>query len=118
MSDGIIQCFLNTSMINGHDGLTAIAKKAGIKVSSITPGSYVVFVNAAQDRIKVFAANNVVAYVRLGRGRKVDLRVIREIPQVFSGASINYDEALEKVVTKALNRPTIGTGYMRNVRVL
>lgn len=89
-------------MANGHDGLSAIAKKSRINVADLETGSYVVFVNVARDRIKVYAAQNVVAYVRLSQGRKVDLRVIKEIPRVFNGTSINYDKALELVVNRRL----------------
>ena len=104
MAGRIIQVFMNVSMINGHDGLAEIAKAQGIKTNEIDPGSYVVFVNSAKDRIKVYAAGQTVAYVRLEKGRKVDLRVIREIPNVFRGGKIEYDKALEVAIDKVRAR--------------
>jgi hypothetical protein len=102
MRGSIVRCFLEVSMINGHDGLSEIAAKEKIKVAELETGQYVVFVNKARDRIKVFAAEQIVAYVRLTQGRKVDLRVIREIPRVFTGAQMNYDKALDLMLSKKL----------------
>jgi hypothetical protein len=36
------------------------------------------------------------AYKKLEPGRRVDLRVLRELPRVFDGKSLNYDRALAK----------------------
>lgn len=102
MAGKIIQVFQNTSMSNSHDGLAQIARSNGVDVRTLENGRYVVFINGRQDKLKVYAASNVVAYVRLEQGRKVDLRVIREIPRVFNGTSINYDKALEAVLNKYL----------------
>jgi hypothetical protein len=94
----LLQVFLNQDMRNGHEGLAAVAKSAGLDVKALEPGQFVVFVNSAMDRLKMYAAANVVAYQSLA-GRKVDMRVIREIPRVFQATgTLDYDQALEKVV--------------------
>lgn len=108
MSGSIRQCFLNVSMGNRHHGLQEIARRSGINLSSLTPDSYLVFVNSARDKIAMLVGPQTqktlqtMAYVRLERGRKVDLRIIKEIPRCFQGRSLNYDEALKLAIDKAL----------------
>jgi hypothetical protein len=105
----IRRCFLNVNMGNRHDGLHAIAVKAGVKPAEMSEGSYLVFVNRARDKIAMLVgpqdvqkSAQTMAYVRLEPGRKVDMRVIREIPRVFDGKAINYDQALKIAVDTAL----------------
>lgn len=99
-SGRLLQVWLNQDMRNGHEGLAEVAKQGGLDVSKLKPGQYLVFINAKMDRIKMYGANNVVAYQVLEGGRKVDLRVVREIPKVFqSTGKLDYDLALERVVT-------------------
>jgi hypothetical protein len=98
MSGKILQCFLNVNMQNGHDGLADICKTNGIKVKEIEPGSYVVFINTARDKLKLYAAGQVLAYLRLEKGQKLNMQVIKELPRVFDGRQINYDLALKKVI--------------------
>lgn len=104
----IKQAFLNVPMGNRFDGLCEIAKKAGIKLSELSPDSYLIFVNASRDKIAMLVGPQIpgqkqtMAYVRLAGGRKVDLRAIKEIPRAFNGKSINYDAALGVAIEKAL----------------
>lgn len=105
------QAFLNVGMGNRFDGLAAIAKKAGIELSKLSPDSYLVYVNSARDKIAMLVGPQIpgkkqtMAYVRLERGRKIDLRVIQEIPKAFDGRSLNYDKALGLAIDKALAKP-------------
>lgn len=101
---GILQCFLNVDMRNAHDGLSVIAKKNGIDPEKIEPGSFIVFINSARTKLKVYASDQVVAYLRLESGRKLNMNVIRELPRVFNGRSIKYDEALKSVVESAISK--------------
>jgi hypothetical protein len=107
MSKGaIIQCFLDADMRNGHEGLAELAKKENINVQTLQRGQFVVFINSAKDRVKIYAASNVIAYMRSVRGQKIDLRVIREIPRAFNGGGISYDETIEKMLSlKMAQRP-------------
>ena len=100
----VIQCFLGVNMIQGHDGLSKLAKGKGIDVKSLEPGNFVVFINNRKDRIKVYTANNVIAYLRMDSG-KIDLRTISEIPRPFNASGkIDYDKALKDALLKAFER--------------
>lgn len=101
---GILRVFLNVDMRNGHDGLSKTAKENGIKTSDIEAGSYVIFINASSNKLKMYAAGEVIAYLRLPAGRKINMDVIRELPRVFDGRRINYQEALKTAVEAALVR--------------
>lgn len=101
---------MNVSMANRFDGLQEVAKKAGINLATLSPDSYLVFVNCNRDKVAMLVGpqlpgkKQTMAYVKLDKGRKMDLRVIREIPLVFDGKSMNYDRALELAVTRALSK--------------
>lgn len=114
----IVRCFLDTNMALAHDGLSEIAKRAGIKINDLEPGEYVAFVNRAKDRFKIYAAQNVIAYWRARKGDRLDLRVIREIPRVFNGSAIgDYDKALERVLAPRLAKasPLIAAKRMKEL---
>lgn len=106
----IKQAFLNVSMINRFDGLCEIAKKAGIKLTELTSESYLIFVNSNRNRIAMLVGPQIIgkkqtmAYVKLEKGRTVDLRTIQELPRAFDGKSINYDKALGMAIDKALSK--------------
>lgn len=98
----ILQVFLDSDLRCGHEGLEAVAKKHKIAVKDLDPGQYVVFVNSARDRIKIFAASHVIAYLKAPVG-KIDMRTISLIPQAFEGKGrFNYDEALKELIKKKL----------------
>lgn len=99
----ILQVYLNADMRNGHDGLTKMAKKDKINVGSLDPGQIVVFVNGKKTKVKVYAANQVIAYLRLPAGQYVDLRTIQLIPKAFSAPGrLDYEAALREVLEKEL----------------
>lgn len=101
----VINFFTNVDFRLGHDGLAKLSKQNAVDVAKLNNGQYIVFVNSAKDRVKVFAANNVIAYLKLPHGRKVDSRVIQEIPSAFQGnGTLDYDKALKAAVEKALAR--------------
>lgn len=101
----VLQVFLHSDMRCGHEGLAILAKEAGIDVTKLAHGQYVVFVNSASDKIKLYATSHVVAYMQLPKGQKFDLRVISEIPKAFNGSGkLDYDKALKGAVEGALQR--------------
>lgn len=102
----IIEVFLNVNMGRSHDGLGEIAKKNKIDVGSLEPGTYVVFINRAQNRAKIYAHGDVIAYWRAASGQKLNLETIQNIPRAFQGKAISYDDALTKVLTKRLMKIT------------
>ncbi len=99
-----LRIFLGTDMRCAHEGLEHIANENGIKVETLNPGEYLIFINTAMDRIKLFAANNVVAYYKSKHG-KIDLRTISLIPQAFKASGkIDYDASLKEVIETHLMR--------------
>ena len=101
----VLQVFLNADLRNGHEGLAELAKERGIDVTKLLPGQYVVFVNAGKDKLKLYAAANVLAYLKLTGGQKFDLRVIAHIPKAFNGSGkLDYDKSLKDAVEEALRR--------------
>lgn len=105
-------------MALAHDGLSEIAKRAGIKITELDSGEYIVFVNRAKDRFKIYAAQNVIAYWRARKGDRLDLRVIREIPRVFNGSAIGeYDKALERVLASKTGKasPLVAAKRMKEM---
>lgn len=97
----ILRCFVNADLRNGHMGLSQMAKQDRIQVEKLEPGQYLVFINTAKNKMKVYTANNIVAYLRLSRGR-IDLSTISKIPQSFQGGDIHYDEALKTRLLETL----------------
>ena len=101
----ILQCFVDADLRCGHLGLTALAKKNGVKVGDLAPGEYVVFINTRRTRVKIYAASNVIAYLNAPRGVSIDLRVIQQIPRAFTGSgALNYDKALENLLNSKLSQ--------------
>ncbi len=110
MRGAIRQVFLNVNMGNRFDGLSEIAKKAGIVLNQLQTWDYLIFVNAARDKVAMLVGpqeganvnRQTMAYVRLPAGRRLNLMAIREIPRVFDGKALNYDAALEKAIDSSL----------------
>lgn len=100
----VLQVFLNADLRCSHDGLREIAKKGGLDVKDLQPGQYIVFLNAAKDRLKLYAANNVVAYMKQPDGGKIDPRMIAELPRAFNGTTINYETAIKEALMKIFAR--------------
>jgi hypothetical protein len=56
------------------------------------------------NRIKLYTANEVVAYLKLKSG-KVDLRTISLIPKAFlASGKIQYDESLKDILIEKLGK--------------
>jgi hypothetical protein len=89
----IIQVFQNVSMTNGHDGLVGIASAAGVKLKEIKHGEMVIFINERRDKMKVYAANDVLAYYRSPSGR-IQMEMVQHIPNAFCGGQIDFKRAL------------------------
>lgn len=101
----VLQCFLNTDMRMGHDGLRKLAKDNKINVDDLQPGQYLVFINNAKDKLKIYASFGVIAYQRMEKGRKLDLNVIPYIPKAFNGTGrLDYEQSLKEVLEKALEK--------------
>jgi len=99
-----LQVFLHSDLRCGHEGLAAIAKKEKINVNKLAVGEYVIFINTERNKVKLYAANNVVAYLKLPRGH-IEMRTISLIPKAFAASGrIDYDELLRETLEGALLR--------------
>lgn len=114
-SSRIVQCFLNADLRSGHVGLAKLARKHALDVQQLGAGEYVVFINAAKNKLKLYAANNVIAYYRSPSRGVIDLRVVANLPRVFTGTSIRYDEALKTVLEKGLQSRDRGSSGAHNI---
>lgn len=72
-----------------------------VPLSKLDKGEFVAFVNVRRDKIKLCTCNDLVAYLRLPPGEKIDPSVIQHLPEYFDGKSINYDGAVEKALRKS-----------------
>jgi hypothetical protein len=124
MKQGILRVFVNVNMSQGHNALSKLAKKYEMNVSTLEPGSYLIFINGARNKIKVYAANDVIAYQRLPQGGRLDMRAIAEIPKVFNASGkMNYDDALKKFVIETMQKrakarsPLIVYAAMKNAHL-
>jgi hypothetical protein len=100
----VLRIFLHTDMRCAHEGLTKLASEEKVDIKGLVPGEFLVFINTAMDRIKLMAANSVVAYYKSPHG-KIDLRTISKIPQAFRASGrIDYDSSLKDIIEEHLTR--------------
>ena len=98
----VVRVFFDADMRGQHKALSEMATKARVKTDNLANGQYVVFVNRAKDRIKIFASNNIIAYYKSPSGR-IDMNTIALIPMAFEGPrGLNYDKALANTLEKRL----------------
>jgi hypothetical protein len=83
-------------------GLSLLAKDHGIDLSKLNVGEFVLFVNTKKTSFKLYTANNTICYVKMPGNRRVDLRVIQDIPKYFNGSSLDYNKALTNVLLKEI----------------
>lgn len=99
----VAQVFLNVDFRNQHEGLAAVARKAGLDPAKLQPGQFVVFLNSKKDRIKLYGAHNVVAYHK--SETRIDMTVLPRIIQAFNRhGTIDYDSVLRQRLTEVLAR--------------
>lgn len=90
----------NTNLGCGYDGLTIVAKKQlELDVRIMGKGEFIAFVNRRGDKVKLLGAQDFVAYHRRGTGQgKIDLRILKHLPNYMSGRVFNYDDAMVEVI--------------------
>ena len=89
--------------------MSKIAKTQKIDVFKLGRGQYVIFLNRKKDRIKLFAVDNILAYLR--QDKPIDMQAIQKIPRAFEGnGKIEDDADLKKFMEQALKT----TGKKRN----
>lgn len=97
----VLHVFRNADLRSGHHGLSALAAGAKRYTSDLKEGEFLVFINRRADKIKVYAANETVAYHRSTTGR-IEMTALQHIPKVFSGGKFNFDEATRKALENIL----------------
>ena len=101
----VIKCFLGSDLRMGHDGLRAVALKDKVKVDELGAGEFVIFINSAQDKVKVYAPNATLAYYRCRKGESLDMRVIGNIPKAFGAKGrIDFEELVRETLLEVLAR--------------
>lgn len=80
----------------GYEGLSEIEK-----LSHLGKGEFIAFVNRARNKIKLATGGDMLAYLRLPTGQRIDPRVIKLLPEYFDGTQIQYDKAMEKTFRKS-----------------
>ncbi len=103
MENRLIRYFADTDLRQGHPKLAAIAKANKIDVNMLTH-EFLVFTNKARTGLKLYAPGNVIAYLKMpyldGKRQKINLNVIKDLPNFFNGTSLNYEGALKKKLEK------------------
>lgn len=100
----VVRFFPKADLRCSHDGLRKIAIEAGIDPWNLEPGEFLVFSNESQNKLKIYAPGNVIAYVKSPDNRRIDLDVIRLIPRFFNGTEFKYDSAMLEVLDKKLKK--------------
>lgn len=104
----VMYLFEDVNMGQSHNGLSAVAKKAGVHIKSLKSGEFVVFVNKARTQIAVVAGTTetngrgVVAKHKPISG-KLDHRAIRTVAEAFGGGIPSMTEKQFKEFAKILS---------------
>lgn len=104
MKNKLIRVFLNSDFRCQHDGLALIAKRQKIKVDELKKGEHIVFVNALQNKLKIYSFNGVLSYFRLKTGH-IDLRIIKDLTETFNDdIALSYDKSVSAFIKKKLGK--------------
>ncbi len=103
MSSTIRKVFLDVHMGLSHDGLAYLARKRDVDVSKLSPGDQVLFLNRAGDKLKTITGfGRVISYMKMEKGRRIDLEALRHLPVNFGGTVFEYNKALERTLIEKL----------------
>lgn len=119
MSNKIVRLFLNTDMRCQHVGLSEVARKKKVNLTELENGEHVIFINVAQNRVKLYSKGNIISYLWRQKGR-IDLDAIQMIPQAFDrNGKVDIDSALRTSIEKRLfkkNRNTAVAEILASVK--
>lgn len=101
-STRVVRFFPNADLRCGHEGLAKIAMDNGVNARELSPGEFLVFANGMQNKLKIYAPGNLIAYLKSPDNRRIDLDIIRYLPRFFNGTEFEYDKAVKKVLLKKL----------------
>src|SRR3990167_6906670 len=98
----ILRCFLNTNLAGSHNYLTRICEANKVDVKKLCPGDMVIFINKKKTMMKVYTANNTIAFTKKDR---IDLEAIQYLPKIFeSTAEVSYDRAIKIRLEELIKR--------------
>ena len=96
----VVRIFLDADLRCQHKGLASAAKKESVDVRKLPIGEHVMFINRKRNKLKMYSAGEIVAYLRLPKG-VLDLRALGRIPEVYgSNLEIKYAKSLEEMIRK------------------
>jgi len=99
----IVQMFFNVNAAKAHKGLHLLAAEYDINLDNLEPGQYVCFLNRKRNKVKMFSAGNLFAYLSLPDSATVTMETIAQIPQMFlSRAELNFAPTLEAALESPL----------------
>lgn len=90
----VVRFFRASDLRLGHEGLKKFAEEKGYFPDKLSPGEFFVFVNNAENKIKIMTVNDLLVYMRSPNQARFDLSIVKYIPSFFKGASIDYQGAL------------------------
>lgn len=107
----IRQAFFDVSMVNNHEGLANILKKRGINPLELSPGDFVLFMNAAGTHAKILGANISsvkaasfpIVSIKAPRGKLSSL-LLAKLPEFFHGQPFDYDATLKPILEAYLTQ--------------
>ena len=98
----IVRLFLETNMACSHNGLRILASKNKVDLQRLGSNEHVLFINKAQNRVKLYSSNGVISYLWREKGR-LDMAALSEIPNTFtSQEGFNIKAALKRTLVKRL----------------
>lgn len=93
--------FLESDFRCRHNGLIEMARKKGVTISAMAPGTSAFFFNRALDKVMVLSPNGVLAYARFPKG--ITCESLNAFPSaVTPGTSIVIPKTISKKIFDAL----------------
>ncbi len=103
MANKILHIFFEVDMRCSHDGLKELLVKKKVSLKTIKQGDCIVFINNAQNRVKLFASG-AECLVYLNPGKRIDPETIPLIPHYLNGDTLDYSGALKEALMKRMVR--------------
>lgn len=97
--------FHDVDMRMGHTSLRALLKRHKI---TIHPEDFIVFINTTRTMVKAFAGSlDAIIHIKQGTGKvgkRIDLGMLKYLPQYCNGPALNVDSAVEKNIKDLMER--------------
>lgn len=99
-----IKIFTGVDLIVSHDGLKEYAKKHKVDLKELRTGEVAIFVNTKKDKMKSYAWNGVLSYLRRTEyERPFDLQAFNAFSLKADG-TISYVDGLKARLEKVLRK--------------